>query len=127
MHVVGVTRTPRAGEGFDEIMPTEQLKEAAGRADFLINILPATKDNLLLFDRALFAAMKPTAYYISAGRGQTVDEAALVDALRERPHRRRRARCFSDRAAAGRQPVLGFAECVHPAASRRLHQRIRRR
>ena len=28
--------------------------------------------------------MKPTAYYISAGRGQTVDEAALVDALRER-------------------------------------------
>ena len=84
MHVIGVTRTPRAAEGFDEMMPTEQLKEAAGRADFLINILPATKDNLLLFDRALFAAMKPTAYYISAGRGQTVDEAALVDALRER-------------------------------------------
>jgi D-2-hydroxyacid dehydrogenase (NADP+) len=84
MHVIGVTRTPRAAEGFDEMIPTEQLEEAAGRADFLINILPATKDNLLLFDRALFAAMKPTAYYISAGRGQTVDEAALVDALRER-------------------------------------------
>jgi phosphoglycerate dehydrogenase-like enzyme len=84
MHVIGVTRTPRAAEGFDEMMPTEQLEEAAGRADFLINILPATKDNLLLFDRALFAAMKPTAYYISAGRGQTVDEAALIDALRER-------------------------------------------
>ena len=84
MHVVGVTRTPRAAEGFDEIMPTEALKEAASRADFLINILPASKDNLSLFDRAMFAAMKPTAYYISAGRGQTVDEAALVDALRER-------------------------------------------
>ena len=37
---------------FDEIMPTDQLKEAAARADYLINILPATKDNLLLFDRA---------------------------------------------------------------------------
>jgi D-2-hydroxyacid dehydrogenase (NADP+) len=84
MHVVGVTRTPRAAEGFDEMMPTNRLKEAAGRADFLINILPATKDNLSLFDRALFAAMKPTAFYISAGRGQTVDEAALADALRER-------------------------------------------
>jgi D-2-hydroxyacid dehydrogenase (NADP+) len=66
------------------MMPTNRLKEAAGRADFLINILPATKDNLSLFDRALFAAMKPTAFYISAGRGQTVDEAALADALRER-------------------------------------------
>jgi D-2-hydroxyacid dehydrogenase (NADP+) len=84
MHVVGVTRTPRTADGFDEMMPTERLKDAVSRADFLINILPATKDNLQLFDRALFAAMKPTAYYISAGRGQTVDEAALVEALRER-------------------------------------------
>ena len=47
-------------------------------------MLPANADNALLFDRALFAAMKPTAYYISAGRGQTVDEAALIAALRER-------------------------------------------
>jgi D-2-hydroxyacid dehydrogenase (NADP+) len=84
MHVVGVTRTERAVEGFDEIVPTDQLHAAAARADYLINILPATKDNVLLFDGTLFAAMKPTAYYISAGRGQTVDEAALIAALRER-------------------------------------------
>jgi D-2-hydroxyacid dehydrogenase (NADP+) len=84
MQVVGVTRTPRAIDGFDEIMPTAELKAAAARADYLINILPASKDNLLLFDRAIFAAMKPSAYYISAGRGQTVDEAALIEALRER-------------------------------------------
>jgi D-2-hydroxyacid dehydrogenase (NADP+) len=84
MHVVGVTRTPRAVEGFDEMLPTDRLAEAAQRADFLINVLPSNADNDLLFDRAIFAAMKPTAYYISAGRGQTVDEAALMTALRER-------------------------------------------
>jgi D-2-hydroxyacid dehydrogenase (NADP+) len=84
MHVVGVTRTPRAVEGFDEMVPTDRLLEAAGRADFLLNILPATADNALLFGRALFAAMKPSAYYISIGRGQTVDEAALISVLRER-------------------------------------------
>ncbi len=84
MHVIGVTRTPRAVEGFDEMMPTERLGEAAGRADFLINVLPANADNALLFARAVFAAMKPAAYYISAGRGQTVDEPALIAALRER-------------------------------------------
>jgi D-2-hydroxyacid dehydrogenase (NADP+) len=83
MRVVGVTRTDRAVEGFDEIVPTDQLKAAAARADYLINILPATKDNVSLFDGALFAAMKPTAYYISAGRGQTVDEPALIEALRK--------------------------------------------
>ncbi len=84
MHVIGLTRTPRITEGFDEIKPTAELKEAAARADYLINILPATKDNVSLFDGAVFAAMKPTAYYISAGRGQTVDEAALIEALRAR-------------------------------------------
>ena len=84
MHVIGVTRTTRAVEGFDEMMPTDRLVEAARRADFLINVLPANADNALLYDRAVFAAMKPTAYYISAGRGQTVDEPALIAALRER-------------------------------------------
>jgi D-2-hydroxyacid dehydrogenase (NADP+) len=84
MHVIGVTRTTRAVESFDEMMPTDRLVEAASRADFLINVLPANADNALLFGRAVFAAMKPTAYYISAGRGQTVDEPALIAALRER-------------------------------------------
>ncbi len=84
MHVIGVSRTPRTVEGFDEMMPTDRLREAAGRADFLINVLPANADNALLFDRTVFAAMKPSAYYISAGRGQTVDEPALIAALRDR-------------------------------------------
>ncbi len=83
MHVIGVTRTPRAVASFDEMIATDRLSEAAARADYLINILPATKDNLLLFGGEVFAAMKPTAYYIGAGRGQTVDEPALVAALRE--------------------------------------------
>jgi D-2-hydroxyacid dehydrogenase (NADP+) len=84
MHVVGVSRTPRPVEGFDEMLSTDRLHEAARRADFLINVLPATSENALLFDRSVFAAMRPTAYYINAGRGQTVDEAALIEALRER-------------------------------------------
>jgi len=83
MHVVGATRTPRVVEGFDEMVSTDRLHEAVRDADFLINVLPSNADNALLFDRALFAAMKPSAYYISAGRGQTVDEAALMTALRE--------------------------------------------
>jgi len=58
--------------------------EAARRADYLINMLPASADNIEIFDAAVFGAMKPTAYYISAGRGQTVDEVALLAVLRER-------------------------------------------
>jgi D-2-hydroxyacid dehydrogenase (NADP+) len=84
MHVIGVTRTVRTLAGFDEMLPTERLVEAARRADYLINVLPASAENLGLFDGKIFAAMKPTAYFINGGRGQTVDEAALIAALRER-------------------------------------------
>jgi len=84
MRVIGVTRTPRQLKSFDEMIPTERLVDAARKADYLINVLPASPDNIGLFDAKVFAAMKPTAYYISAGRGQTVDEAALLAALRER-------------------------------------------
>ncbi len=83
MHVIGVSRTVRKTQGFDEILPSERLREAASKSDYLINILPATPENTALFDAGLFAAMNPSAYYMSAGRGQTVDEAALIAALRE--------------------------------------------
>jgi phosphoglycerate dehydrogenase-like enzyme len=83
MDVVGVSRSPRQAAGFDEIMPADRLTDAAARADYLINVLPASADNIGLFGSAVFGAMKPSAYYISAGRGQTVDEAALVAALKE--------------------------------------------
>ena len=84
MHVIGVSRTPRPVRGFDEISPSERLREAASKADYLINVLPASPENSGLFDAAIFDAMKPAAYYISAGRGQTVDEAALIKTLRAR-------------------------------------------
>jgi len=82
MHTIGLTRTPRTVEGFDEVMHTKTLAEAAGRADFLINVLPATDDNECLFDKLVFSAMKKSAYFINVGRGDTVDEPALIEALR---------------------------------------------
>jgi D-2-hydroxyacid dehydrogenase (NADP+) len=84
MHVIGISRTPRPAKGFDEMIATDRLTDAAARADYLINMLPASNDNLDIFDAKVFGAMKPAAYYISAGRGQTVDEAALLEVLRDR-------------------------------------------
>ena len=84
MHVIGVTRTPRQEAGFDEMIATDRILDAVRRADYLINMLPASENNIGIFDAGIFAAMKPSAYYISAGRGQTVDEAALLAVLRER-------------------------------------------
>jgi D-2-hydroxyacid dehydrogenase (NADP+) len=84
MRVVGVSRTPRDIAGFDAIRPTDRLAEAAAEADYVINVLPASADNVGIFSRAVFAAMKPNAIFINVGRGETVDEAALIETLKEK-------------------------------------------
>jgi len=84
MRVVGVTRTPRAVAGFDAMVPTAELARAAAEADYLINVLPGSDDNLGIFSRAVFAAMKPGGCFINVGRGETVDEAALIGGLRSK-------------------------------------------
>ena len=58
MRTVGVTRTPRTSQCFDAMVPADHLRDAAGSADYLINMLPASADNIGLFDRTIFAAMK---------------------------------------------------------------------
>jgi phosphoglycerate dehydrogenase-like enzyme len=84
MKVIGVTRTMREIAGFTAMMPTDRLIDAAREADYLINVLPANPENTGLFSREVFAAMRPTAFFINIGRGETVDETALVDSLREK-------------------------------------------
>jgi D-2-hydroxyacid dehydrogenase (NADP+) len=84
MRVVGVSGTPREVDGFDVVLPRQQLARAAAEADYLVNVLPADAANLNLVGREVFAAMKPRAYFINVGRGETVDEAALIEALAQR-------------------------------------------
>jgi D-2-hydroxyacid dehydrogenase (NADP+) len=84
MRVVGVSRTPRQAEGFDRIVVQSELVEAASHADYLINVLPGDAANHNLIGRAVFAAMMPHSYFINVGRGETVDEPALIAALSER-------------------------------------------
>jgi phosphoglycerate dehydrogenase-like enzyme len=84
MRVIGLSRTPRQIAGFDEIVPTSRLAEVAAQADWLINVLPASEDNRGIFSRAVLNAMKPSAYFINVGRGETVDEAALIECLRDK-------------------------------------------
>jgi phosphoglycerate dehydrogenase-like enzyme len=82
MRVIGLSRSPRQIVGFDEIVPTSRLAEIAAQADWLINVLPGSDDNRGIFSRAVFTAMKPSAYFINVGRGETVDEAALIECLK---------------------------------------------
>jgi phosphoglycerate dehydrogenase-like enzyme len=83
MHVIGVSRTPRAQRGFHEMVHTDTLVEAVHRADYVVNIMPGGPKNAHLIGRQVLGAMKPSAFFVNIGRGETVDEAALIDVLRQ--------------------------------------------
>jgi phosphoglycerate dehydrogenase-like enzyme len=83
LRVIGVSRTPRAEKGFDAMVHIEKLAEAVREADYLVNIMPGGPENADIISRAVFEAMKPSAFFINIGRGETVDEAALIEVLRK--------------------------------------------
>jgi D-2-hydroxyacid dehydrogenase (NADP+) len=83
MTTLGISRTPRELAGFDAIYPREKLLAAAAQADFLLALLPYTKENDKIINAAVFDVMKPTACLINLARGGVVDETALVEALRQ--------------------------------------------
>ena len=57
------------------------LAELVERSDFVQVTCPLTSETRGLIGRAQFAAMKPTAFFITTARGPVHDEAALLNAL----------------------------------------------
>jgi phosphoglycerate dehydrogenase-like enzyme len=82
VRVRGVARTPRAPDGiFEQVVGPDDLRAELPAADHVVNVLPRTASTERMFDATAFAAMKPRAFFVNIGRGATVDEPALVDAL----------------------------------------------
>lgn len=59
-----------------------ELAELLETSDVVVLAVPATPETRHLIDAEALAAMKPTARLVNIARGDIVDEAALIDALR---------------------------------------------
>ena len=82
MRVTGVKRSVQPLENFDKVYPLEQIDEALSEADVVVVLAPATPETYHMIDADRFKSMKPSSLFISISRGSVVDEAALIDALR---------------------------------------------
>ena len=83
MEVVGVRRDPSVpAEGVARMVGMEALHEELARADVLANTLPLTNETRGLIGRKEFALLNDGAVVINIGRGATMDEQAMIDALR---------------------------------------------
>jgi D-2-hydroxyacid dehydrogenase (NADP+) len=82
LHVVGVKRQAAVDPApADAVFALQDLPRLLPEADHVIATLPADTGTDHLFDDAAFAAMRPSAGFYNLGRGNAVDEAALLRAL----------------------------------------------
>lgn len=82
MEIVGVRRRPSGDEAIP-ILSHEQADEWLSRADHVLNILPANASTQGYFNKQRLARIKPEAIFYNIGRGNTVDQDALVDLLNQ--------------------------------------------
>ncbi|MGH6768467.1 MAG: D-2-hydroxyacid dehydrogenase [Xanthobacteraceae bacterium] len=81
MRVIAVSRAAKPGPTVDEVIPRGRLHDALARADAVVLCLPVEPNTVGFIGEAQFACMKPDAFLINVGRGELVDEAALIRAL----------------------------------------------
>ncbi len=79
--IVGVNRSGRKAEGFDEIVPVEELDRVLPEVDMVILAVPGTAQTVRLLSRERIALLRPEALVINVGRGTAIDQAALAEAL----------------------------------------------
>jgi phosphoglycerate dehydrogenase-like enzyme len=86
LKVIGLRSRPAACGDVNGVLtvPVTELRNFLPQADYVVNILPSTPDTLHFFDAGQFNVMKNSALYINLGRGVTTNEAALINALREK-------------------------------------------
>jgi phosphoglycerate dehydrogenase-like enzyme len=82
MRVLGVRQNPRPIKYVDRVYGIKEMDKVFRESDYIINLLPLTAGTRKLIDRRYFGSMKKTACFINIGRGPTVNQADLVDALK---------------------------------------------
>ncbi|GAC1513244.1 MAG: D-2-hydroxyacid dehydrogenase [Pseudarthrobacter sp.] len=81
MKVSGTKRTVEPLEGIERVADNNGLAGLLATADAVVNTLPGTPFTEKLFNRDVFAAMKPGTVFVNVGRGTVVDEDSLLEAL----------------------------------------------
>lgn len=78
--VRGVARTAGVRSGF-EVLAEADLLTALPETDVLVMVLPTSESTRHALNAERLAALPARAWVVNVGRGSTIDEVALVDAL----------------------------------------------
>jgi D-2-hydroxyacid dehydrogenase (NADP+) len=82
MRVTGIQRTPEERPELERVLGPDDLHAAIEDARFVVLCVPLTDDTRRLISTAELERMREDAVLVNVSRGEVVDEAALVDAIR---------------------------------------------
>lgn len=82
MRVVGVARSAEPSEFADVTVPIQRLGEVSAQADVLLVALPITERTAKIVSAEVIGSLAHRAVVVNLGRGGTVDQEALIEALR---------------------------------------------
>ncbi len=83
MRVIGMRRHPQKGSRHvDHVVGPDKLNEVLPQADYIVLAVPLTSQTRHMFGEQAFSIMKPGAFLVNIGRGATIDQSALIRALK---------------------------------------------
>ena len=83
MKVIGYSRRITKDQEMDFGLLTPDMKKVISSADYLSLHLPGTGSTAKLLDEEKLSWLKPSAFLINTGRGEVIDESALIRMLQE--------------------------------------------
>jgi D-2-hydroxyacid dehydrogenase (NADP+) len=82
MEVFGIDIIKRKLDCVDVFYGPEDMVKVAKELDYLVIVAPNTPETEKIVDSKVLSAMKPTAFLLNLGRGELVDEEALIRVLK---------------------------------------------
>jgi phosphoglycerate dehydrogenase-like enzyme len=82
MRVIGIKRTPAPLAHVDKVYPSEAIDEVLGSSDFVVLLLPSTRETENLINAQRLRAMRPSAWLLNFGRGALIVDADLIAAVK---------------------------------------------
>ena len=79
---VGMNSDGRSVDGFSECMSLEEGLKELKNADVVVNTLPSNKATYHILDYDVLSQLKDSALLVNIGRGDTIDQDALLEALK---------------------------------------------
>ena len=84
MNVLATKRTPVVSDNLDQLFKPSELDKMLPLCDFVVNCLPSSDETYKVFSKSRFDLMKTSSMFINVGRGESVDEVSLAEALQEK-------------------------------------------